>query len=127
MQEPSFTAELRQHQPEITVDKLVFSKSLEGVGISAHPTAQGELLPRWWVNHMQRALSTLQLLAFGPCRTMRQLLLRDTGHPLEVIMAGVTEVCGAKAEENSHRAAVPAFILQEVCAVLGTHLSPGDI
>jgi len=57
------------------------------------------------------------------CRTMRQLLLGDTGHPLEVIVAGVTEVCGAKAEENSHRAAVPAFILKEVGAMLGAHLT----
>lgn len=53
---------------------------------------------------------------------MGQFLLGDTGHSLEVIMAGVAEVCGAKAEENSHRAAVPAFILQEVCAMLGAHL-----
>lgn len=53
---------------------------------------------------------------------MRQLLLGNTGHPLEVIMAGVAEVCGAEAEENSHRAAVPAFVLQEVCAMLGAHL-----
>ncbi len=53
---------------------------------------------------------------------MGQFLFGDTGHPLEVIMAGVAEVCGAKAEENSHRAAVPAFIFQEVCAMLGAHL-----
>lgn len=54
MQELSFTAGL-QPQAEITVDKLVFSMSLvvlEGVGISADPTAQGELLPCWWVNHV---------------------------------------------------------------------------
>lgn len=69
MREPSFTAEPQQQQPEITVDKLVFSESLvlEGVSVSAHPTAQSELLPCWWVNHMQRALRSLQLLAFGPC------------------------------------------------------------
>lgn len=53
---------------------------------------------------------------------MGKFLLGDTGHPLEVIMAGVAEVCGAKAEENSHWAAVPAFILQEVCAMFGAHL-----
>lgn len=56
------------------------------------------------------------------CRTMGQFLLRDTSHPLEVVMAGVAEVCGAEAEENSHRAAVPAFILKEVGAMLGAHL-----
>lgn len=53
---------------------------------------------------------------------MGQFLLGDAGHPLEVIVAGVAEVCGAKAEENGHRAAVPAFILQEVGAVLRAHL-----
>lgn len=53
---------------------------------------------------------------------MRQLLLGHAGHPLEVIVAGVTEVSGAEAEENSHRAAVPAFVLKKVCPVLGTHL-----
>lgn len=53
---------------------------------------------------------------------MGQFLLGDTGHPLEVIVAGVTEVGGAKAEENSHRAAVTTFILEEVCSVLGAHL-----
>lgn len=53
---------------------------------------------------------------------MGQFLLGDTGHSLEVIMAGVAEVGGAKAEENSHRAAVPTFILQEIGAMLGAHL-----
>lgn len=56
---------------------------------------------------------------------MRQFLFGYTGHSLEVIMAGIAEVCGTKAEEHSHRAAVPAFILQEVCAVLGAHLVKG--
>lgn len=53
---------------------------------------------------------------------MGQFLLGDACHSLEVIMAGVAEMCGAKAEKHSHRAAVPAFILQEVCAMLGAHL-----
>ena len=56
------------------------------------------------------------------CRTVGQLLFGDTGHPLEVVVAGVAEVRGAEAEENSHRAAVPTFIFQEVCAVFGAHL-----
>lgn len=56
---------------------------------------------------------------------MGQFLLGDAGHPLEVIVASIAEVGGAKAEENSHRAAVPAFILQEVCAMLGAHLPMG--
>lgn len=54
---------------------------------------------------------------------MGQLFLGDTGHPLEVVMTGVAEVRGAEAEENSHRAAVPALILQEVRAVFGAHLN----
>jgi len=58
----------------------------------------------------------------GTCRTMRKLLLGDAGHPLEVVVAGVAEVRGAEAEEHGHRAAVPALVLQEVCAVLGAHL-----
>lgn len=49
---------------------------------------------------------------------MGQFLLGDTGHPLEVIVAGVAKVCGAKAEENSHGAAVPAFVFKEICAML---------
>lgn len=53
---------------------------------------------------------------------MGQLLFGDTGHPLEVVVAGVAEVCGAEAEENSHGAAVPTFVLEEVCAMLGAHL-----
>lgn len=97
------------------------------MGVPAHSTAQGKLLAGGRVNHVQGALRPLQLLAFGTCRTVRQLLLGHTGHLLEVIMAGVTEVSGAEAEENSHRAAVTAFVLQKVCPVLGTHLCPGHI
>lgn len=81
MQEPSFFSTAGasfQQQPEITVDKLTSVKSLvlfffsfcfcllEGVGVSAHPATQSELLPRWWMNHVQWALGALQLLAFGP-------------------------------------------------------------
>lgn len=53
---------------------------------------------------------------------MGKLFFGDACHSLEIIVAGIAEVRGAKAEENSHRAAVPAFILKEVCAMLGTHL-----
>lgn len=45
---------------------------------------------------------------------MRQLLFGDTGHSLEVIMAGVAEVCGPKAKEHSDRTAVTAFVFKEV-------------
>lgn len=53
---------------------------------------------------------------------MGQLFFGDACHSLEIIVAGIAEVRGAKAEENSHWAAVPAFILKEICAMLGTHL-----
>lgn len=67
----------------------------------------------------------LLVIKSNTCRTMGQFLLRDTGHPLEVIMAGIAKVRGAKAEEYSHRAAVPAFILQEICSMLRAHLVMG--
>lgn len=41
--------------------------SLEGVGVSADPAAQGKLLPRRWVNHVQGALRSLQLFTLWPC------------------------------------------------------------
>lgn len=41
--------------------------SLEGVGVSADPAAQGKLLPCWWVNHVQGALRSLQLFTLWPC------------------------------------------------------------
>ena len=53
---------------------------------------------------------------------MRKLLFWDTYHPLEVIMTGVAEVCGPKAEEHRHGATVPTFVLQEVCSMFGAHL-----
>ena len=42
--------------------------------------------------------------------TPGQLRLGYVGHPLEVVVAGVTEVGRAETEEHSHRAAVPAKI-----------------
>lgn len=56
------------------------------------------------------------------CRAVGQLCLGDGGDALEVVMASLAEVGGAKAEEYRHRAAVAALVLQEVRAVLGTHL-----
>ena len=36
------------------------------------------------------------------CRTMWQLIFWYTGHSLEVIMACITEMSGAKTEEHSY-------------------------
>lgn len=55
-------------------------------------------------------------------RTMRQLFFGDTGHSLEVIMTGIAEMCGPKAEKHSDRAAVTAFVLKEVRSMFGAHL-----
>jgi len=42
-------------------------------------------------------------------------------------MARVAKMRGAEAKENSDGAAVTAFVLQEVCSVLRTHLGSGDV
>ena len=55
-------------------------------------------------------------------RALREFWLGDVGDPLEVVVAGVAEVSGAETEEDGHRAAVPALVLQVVSPVLGTHL-----
>ena len=40
-------------------------------------------------------------------------------------MTSCTEVGGTKAEEDSYRAAITALVLEEVSAMLGTHLQRG--
>ena len=40
-------------------------------------------------------------------------------------MTSCTEVGGTKAEEDSYRAAITALVLEEVSAMLGTHLQGG--
>ena len=49
-------------------------------------------------------------------------MLGNVGDPLEVVMTRVTEVGRAETEEDGHRTAVAALVLEEVCAVLRTHL-----
>ena len=71
---------------------------------------------------VQGALCPLQGLGTGSHRALGQLGLGNAGQALEVVMAGVAEVGGAKAEVDGHRAAVAALELQEVCSVLGTNL-----
>ncbi len=60
---------------------------------------------------VQRALLALQLLALWSDGALRQIRLGQVGHALEVVVAGVAEVCGAEAEEDGHGAAVAALVL----------------
>lgn len=55
-------------------------------------------------------------------RAVRQAGLGDVGDALKVVMALVTEVGGAKAEEDGHRTTVATLVLQEVGTMLWTHL-----
>ena len=71
---------------------------------------------------MQGALRPLQGLGTGSYRTLGQLRLADAGEMLEVVMAWVAEVSGTKAEVHSHRATITTLVLQEIIAMLGTHL-----
>ena len=76
---------------------------------------------------MQRTLLPGQLDGLGADRTLRELGFGDVGDPLEVVVTGVAEVSRSEAEEDGDGAAVAALVLQVVSAVLGAHLSPGDI
>ncbi len=53
---------------------------------------------------------------------MRQLVLRDVGDALEVVVTRVAEVRRAEAEEDGHAAAVATLVLEEVRPVLRAHL-----
>ena len=58
-----------------------------------------------------------------------QLLTMTTTHKfpsLEVVVTGVAEVGRPEAEEDGHRAAVAALVLQVVRAVLRAHLGLKD-
>lgn len=131
MQELSFTTEL-QPLVEITVNKLVFSKNVFrrcGHFYKPHtpgqippplvgePHVEGTLIPQavfpWALSKKKTQTQSsyfgvyfLGLVLFtellSTCRTMGKLFFGDTCHSLEIIMAGVAEVRGAKAEENSH-------------------------
>jgi len=95
------------------------------VSISANTTAKGKFFPCGWMIHMQGTLITRKLYSFRANRALGQLLFRDIGHPLKVVMTCVTKVGCAKAEENCHRAAVAALVLQIVCSMFRTHLKKG--
>ena len=61
------------------------------------------------------------------CWAARQVMFGDVGDALKVLVTRVTEVSCAEAEEDSHRAAVTALVLQEISAVLGAHLHNNDV
>ena len=84
---------------------------LESLGVPTDPTAEGKLLPRRGVFHVQGALGPLQGFRTGSHGTLRQLRLGHAGEALEVIVAGVAKVGRPKAEVDGHRAAVATLVL----------------
>ena len=76
---------------------------------------------------MQGTLFAFQLNTLWPHWTLGQFVLGHIGHSLEVIVASVAEMRGAKAEKDGHRTAIPALVFQVICTVLRAHLSPRDI
>ena len=71
---------------------------------------------------MQGALGTLQGFGTWANGTLGELILPHACQTLEVVMARVAEVGSAETEIDSHSAAVTTLILQEISAMLGTHL-----
>ena len=71
---------------------------------------------------MEGALCPLQGLGTGSHGALGELGLGNAGEALEVVMAGIAEVGGTKAEVDSHRTAITALELQEVSPVLRTNL-----
>ena len=71
---------------------------------------------------MQRTLGPLQWLGTWSHGALREFGLGHARQTLEVVVARVTKVGGAKAEVDGHGAAVSALVLQEVCAMLGAYL-----
>lgn len=61
------------------------------------------------------------------CGTRWKFTGQQVGNALEVVVAGVAKVRGAKAKEHGHRAAVTALVLQQIGAVFGAHLSTGHV
>lgn len=73
------------------------------------------------------AVVTVAMVGTGRCGTLGQLVARDGEDALEVVVADATEVGGAEAEVDSHRAAVATLVLEVVGAVLVADLSAGDV
>lgn len=71
---------------------------------------------------MQGAFCALQGFCPGAHGTLGELRFRGAGDTLEIIVAGVAEVSGTKAEVDSHRTAVATLVLQKVSAMFRTHL-----
>lgn len=74
------------------------------------------------MHHMQWAFIAQQLLGLWPGRALGQFVLGYICQTLEIIVTCVTKVCGAKAKEHGHGAAVATFVLEEIGAMFGAHL-----
>lgn len=79
------------------------------------------------MDDVQRTIVAGQLFGLRSGRTVRQLGARYVGQALEIVVACVAKVRCAKAEEDGDRAAVAAFVLEEIGAVLGAHLGASDV
>lgn len=100
---------------------------LKRLRIATNATAQGKLLSGGRMHHMQRALVAQQLLSLWPGGALGQLVLWYIRESLEIIVACVAKVCGAKAKEHRHGAAVAAFVFQEISAMFGAHLGACNV
>lgn len=95
---------------------------LKGLRISAHSASERKLLAGGRMDHVQRTVFAQQLMSLRASRTPRQIALRNACQPLKIVVTRVTEVRCAEAEEHGNGTAVAAFVLEEVSAVLRTHL-----
>lgn len=50
-------------------------------------------------------------IKYFTCRTRWQFMFGNVSDSLEVIVAGIAEMCGAEAEENCYRTAIATLIL----------------
>lgn len=74
----------------------------ESLGIPADATAEGKLLSRWRVLDVQWALCTLERLSTRPDGALGKIALCHARQTLEVVVAGIAEVCRTKAEVDGH-------------------------
>ena len=91
--------------------------------VSTDATAKGKFFARGGMLYVKGAFLAVQLNALWPHGALGQVRLGQVGHPLKVVVTRVAEVGRAEAEEDGHRAAVAALVLEIIGAVFGTHLS----
>lgn len=65
------------------------SRSLEGMSISTHTTAQCKLLSSWRMHNMQGALTTLQLFTLRACQRHRHFMTRNVMKLIGVNLKGI--------------------------------------